>query len=47
MENSQEALTAGLINALKDPQRLKEMKQSLQTYEYPNEEILQRFMEVL
>ncbi|MBQ3273073.1 MAG: glycosyltransferase [Solobacterium sp.] len=47
VENSQEALTAGLINALKDPQRLKEMKQSLQTYEYPNEEILQRFMEVL
>ncbi|MBR3126932.1 MAG: glycosyltransferase, partial [Solobacterium sp.] len=47
VENSQEALTAGLINALKDPQRLKEMKKSLQTYEYPNDEILQSFMEVL
>ncbi len=45
--NNQEALNQGLVKALKDPDRLHEMKQQLQNYEYPNQEILERFMEIL
>lgn len=47
VENSQEALTNGLIHALSDLDRLASMKQQLQGYEYPNQEILEEFMKVL
>lgn len=47
VENNQEALNQGYIEAIQDTQRLQEMKSYLQTYVYPNELILQEFMEVL
>lgn len=47
VENNQEALNLGYIEAIQDTQRLQEMKSYLQTYVYPNELILQEFMEVL
>jgi glycosyltransferase involved in cell wall biosynthesis len=47
VENSQAALNEGLLKALKNPQALKQMKQNLQTYTYPNEQILKQFMDIL
>ena len=47
VDNTQEGLTDGLIEALSMPERLAEMKQALKGYHYPNEEILEQFMEVL
>ncbi len=47
VDNSQEGLNEGLITALSDLDALKEKKQYLQSYHYPNEEILEKFMEVL
>jgi glycosyltransferase involved in cell wall biosynthesis len=47
VENSEEGLTAGLENALRDPARLHTMKEQLQGYTYPNAEILQQFIEAL
>lgn len=47
VENNQAALNNGYCEAIKDANRLKEMKISLKTYHYPNEKILQKFMEVL
>ena len=47
VENSQEGLTEGLMHALEDDHALKEMKQKLNDYTYPNEECLKEFMEVL
>ena len=47
VENSQEGLNRGLQNALQDCRRLKEMKQNLVYYRYPNEEILRQFIEIL
>ncbi len=46
-ENTQQALNEGLTEALRDPARLKEMKEALKTYTYPNAEILQEFIRVL
>ena len=46
-ENTQQALNDGLTEALRDPARLKEMKEALKTYTYPNAEILQEFIRVL
>lgn len=46
VENNQEALNEGLYNALKDYDRLKEMKEYLKGYDYPNEKILSEFIEV-
>ncbi len=47
VENNQQALNAGYYEALKDATRLKNMKDKLKEYHYPNEKILQEFMEVL
>lgn len=47
VENNQQALNIGYLEAIKDKQRLLEMKRSLMEYHYPNEKILQEFMEVL
>lgn len=47
VENSQEGLNNGLIEALSNPDRLKEMKKALAGYTYPNDEVLQQFMDVL
>lgn len=47
VENSEEALTNGLRNALKDKDKLKEMKHELSKYKYDNEGILKEFMNVL
>ncbi len=46
-ENTQQALNEGLTEALRDPARLKEMKEVLKNYTYPNTEILQEFIRVL
>ena len=46
-ENTQQALNEGLTEALHDPARLKEMKEALKNYTYPNAEILQEFIRVL
>ena len=46
-ENSQQGLNQGLLTALQSKQKLQEMKQKLQDYHYPNEEILHQFTEVL
>jgi glycosyltransferase involved in cell wall biosynthesis len=47
VDNTQEGLTDGLIEALAETERLAEMKKALAGYHYPNEEILEQFMEVL
>ena len=47
VENTQEGLNNGLIEALSNPDRLKEMKKALAGYTYPNDEVLQQFMDVL
>lgn len=47
VENSQEGLNQGLCVALQSKQQLQEMKQQLQDYHYPNENIIQSFTEVL
>lgn len=47
VKNSQEGLNHGLEEALRDPERLKKMKEQLKSYHYPNEEILRQFMKVL
>ncbi|MDD6369791.1 MAG: glycosyltransferase [Galactobacillus timonensis] len=47
VENSQEGLNNGLIEALSNLDRLKEMKKALAGYTYPNDEVLQQFMDVL
>ena len=47
VENSQEGLNNGLIEALSNRDRLKEMKKALAGYTYPNDEVLQQFMDVL
>ena len=47
VKNSQEGLNHGLEEALRDPERLKKMKEQLRSYHYPNEEILRQFMKVL
>jgi len=47
VENSQEGLNNGLIEAVSNPDRLKEMKKALAGYTYPNDEVLQQFMDVL
>lgn len=46
VENTQEALKAGYILALSKPEKLKEMKDSLESYKYPNDKILKQFEEV-
>lgn len=46
-ENNQESLNIAYYEALKDPKRLHEMKKELETYYYPNDEILEQFEEVL
>lgn len=47
VENTQEALNIGYVEALKDINRLHTMKERLKTYHYPNEKILKEFTEVL
>ena len=47
VENSQEGLTEGLKRALCSIGELKDMKHYLKEYHYPNEAILEQFMEVL
>ena len=44
--NSQEGLDEGLIRALQDKGRLEQMKEALKGYEYPNEKILESFIEI-
>ncbi|MBQ6223089.1 MAG: glycosyltransferase [Solobacterium sp.] len=46
-ENSQKGLNEGLTEALKDRNKLGQMKDHLKDYVYPNEEILQQFIKVL
>lgn len=46
VDNNQEALNEGLYNALKDYDKLKYMKDYLKDYHYPNEKILEEFIEV-
>lgn len=46
VDNNQEALNDGLIKALSNPEELKKMKKALESYEYPNNEILDKFIEV-
>jgi len=46
VDNNQEALNEGLYNALKDYDKLKYMKEYLKDYHYPNEKILEEFIEV-
>lgn len=45
--NDQQALSEGLCHALSSKAALQQMKQELADYRYPNEQIRQRFMEVL
>ena len=47
VENTQEGLTEGMKKALCSIGELKDMKYFLKDYRYPNEEILEQFMEVL
>ncbi|MEG2329824.1 glycosyltransferase [Anaerorhabdus sp.] len=47
VENNQQALNIGYVEAIKNPEKLAKMKENLQAYHYPNEKILQEFMEVL
>ena len=47
VENSQNALNIGLQDVLKQPDQLKQMKQKLKNYKYPNEEILKQFINIL
>ncbi len=47
VENTQEALTEGMKKALCSIGDLKDMKHYLKTYQYPNDAILEQFMEVL
>ena len=47
VENSQKGLNEGLQNALKDPSLLRDMKQKLNSYHYPNDRILKQFLNVL
>lgn len=47
VENNQQALNIGYYEALKNLDNLHEMKYKLKEYHYPNEKILQEFMEVL
>ncbi len=47
VENSQDALNKGLQNALHKPDQLKQMKEQLKNYKYPNDEILKQFIEIL
>ena len=47
VDNTQEALTEGMKNALSSIGELKDMKYFLKGYTYPNDEILKQFMEVL
>lgn len=43
VENNQQALNLGLVYALRNPNRLAQMKQALQNYHYPNEKNLSDF----
>ncbi|MFQ8584421.1 MAG: glycosyltransferase, partial [Holdemania massiliensis] len=47
VENSQEGLNQGLLKALSSKAELQKMKQQLQGYHYPNDEIIRKFTEVL
>ena len=47
VENSQKGINEGLQNALSNPDRLKQMKNKLNGYHYPNESILEKFIDVL
>lgn len=47
VDNNQTAISAGLIHALTNTSLLKDMKCRLIEYEYPNQEILNQFMENL
>ncbi|MEG0564548.1 glycosyltransferase, partial [Anaerorhabdus sp.] len=46
VENTLEALKAGYLTALSKPDKLNDMKQTLKSYEYPNDKILKQFEEV-
>ncbi len=46
VENSQEGIDRGMLNALSDLPGLQNMKQNLAGYEYPNDRILKQFMEI-
>jgi len=47
IENSQQALNEGLQKALSDPSALKQKKEALKTYQYPNDKILKQFESIL
>ncbi|MBP3891867.1 MAG: glycosyltransferase [Solobacterium sp.] len=47
VENTQEALNQGLIEALSNPARLKEQKEALKHHHYDNEAIIEEFVKVL
>ena len=47
VENSQEGFNQGLLKALNSKEELQKMKQQLQEYHYPNDEIIRKFTEVL
>ncbi len=47
VENTQEALNEGVVKALSNPQNLSKMKEALASYDYPNEEILKKFNDIL
>lgn len=47
IDNDLDSLKEGLYSALSDLNRLYEMKNKLKEYKYPNDEILNKFMEVL
>ena len=46
VDNNQDALNEGLYNALSDYDNLKKMKEYLKDYKYPNDKILEEFIEV-
>jgi len=46
VDNSQDGIDRGMLNALSDLPGLQNMKQNLAGYEYPNDRILKQFMEI-
>ena len=47
VENTSEAIYAGIENILKHPEQIRRFKESLESYEYKNDEILKTAMCVL
>ncbi len=47
VENNQESLNEGYIRAIENQEKLRMMKKKLENYNYPNQEILKKFIQIL